>query len=179
MLMLYLAIIDNAGDSDKDIFVRLYREYRLKMLHVAYGIMHDKFLAEDAVHNAFLKVAQNMNRYDFTRDAGALLVTITANCARTILRKESREYAGLNNSSVQRISNYSDIERDYENKSRIERISRAIAELPDEFPTIFILKFKYRMSSKEIASYVGLSDDVVRKRIQRLRKIIRDVDEGE
>ena len=53
MLTFYLSMIDS--DSDKSKFEQLYIKYRNPMLNRAYDILGDRGLAEDAVHNAFLR----------------------------------------------------------------------------------------------------------------------------
>ncbi|MGI6658667.1 MAG: RNA polymerase sigma factor [Dethiobacteraceae bacterium] len=42
-----------------ELLEQLYTQYRYLMYHIAYGILQDHSLAEDAVHAAFLKLAKN------------------------------------------------------------------------------------------------------------------------
>lgn len=56
--MIYLMMID--GEEEKRKFVILYEKYRCLMLKVACNILQDNFLAEDAVHDAFMKIAGNI-----------------------------------------------------------------------------------------------------------------------
>ena len=60
MLGIYLAMLDNPEEESK--FEVLYKEYRSTMYNHAYGILKDKYLAEDAVHNAFLKLTKNLEK---------------------------------------------------------------------------------------------------------------------
>ena len=60
MLGLYLALIDSAEDKSK--FEKLYKEYRSTLITVAYSILKDTALAEDAVHETFLTLAKNFNK---------------------------------------------------------------------------------------------------------------------
>ena len=41
-------------------FVVIYEKYRYLMMKVAHDVLKDNFLAEDAVHEAFIKIAHNM-----------------------------------------------------------------------------------------------------------------------
>ena len=55
------------NDSEKTL-VQIEKAYRINqkaMLGVAYKILHDATLAEDAVHNAMLKILQYPNNIDF------------------------------------------------------------------------------------------------------------------
>ena len=58
MLSFYLTLVD--GEEDKNKLERLYELYRLKMWYTANRILSDGFLAEDAVHDAFIGVAKNI-----------------------------------------------------------------------------------------------------------------------
>lgn len=57
MIAMYLALIDDEKDKIK--FREIYEEYSKQMWYVANEILHDRFLAEDAVHDAFLGIAKN------------------------------------------------------------------------------------------------------------------------
>lgn len=60
MLSFYLSIIDT--DQDKEKFEKLYTQYRRLMQYVAHDILKDDYLAEDAVHTAFIKIIANLNK---------------------------------------------------------------------------------------------------------------------
>ena len=68
MLSVYLMMIDNSDDKVK--FEKVYKNYKNIMLNRAYEIVKERQLAEDAVHNAFLKIINNLPKikYNFTYD---------------------------------------------------------------------------------------------------------------
>ena len=57
--MIFLMMIDTPEEKRK--FVVLYEKYRHLMMKVAMDILKDPYVAEDAVHNAFLKTAKHMD----------------------------------------------------------------------------------------------------------------------
>ena len=59
-MIIYLQMIDTPEDRSK--FEQIYLEYRGLMFHVANEILHNEQDAEDAVHQAFLNVAENMKK---------------------------------------------------------------------------------------------------------------------
>ena len=59
-MMIYLQMIDTPEDRSK--FEQLYLEYRGLMFHVANKILRNEQDAEDMVHQAFLKVAENIEK---------------------------------------------------------------------------------------------------------------------
>ncbi|MGB9762891.1 MAG: RNA polymerase sigma factor [Minisyncoccia bacterium] len=60
MLPIYLAMLD--GEEDKNKFELLYVTYRKLMFYVANRILNDERLAEDAVHQTFLKILENFDK---------------------------------------------------------------------------------------------------------------------
>ena len=60
--MIYLMMIDSAADKRK--FVVIYETYRCFMMKIAFDVLKDDHMAEDAVHEAFVKVAENMDQIE-------------------------------------------------------------------------------------------------------------------
>lgn len=58
--MILLMMVDTPEEKRK--FVILYENYRYLMLKVAVDILHDYQLAEDAVQEAFVRVAKHMEK---------------------------------------------------------------------------------------------------------------------
>ena len=87
--MIYLMMIDSENDKRK--FVILYEKYKYLMLKVAFDVLKDNYLAEDAVHEAFIKVSKNMEKIGDvdTRETKRYLITITKNATIDIYRKRS------------------------------------------------------------------------------------------
>lgn len=59
-MMIYLQMIDSPEDRSK--FEQIYMEYRSMMFHMANRILTNEQDAEDAVHEAFLKIAENIEK---------------------------------------------------------------------------------------------------------------------
>ena len=76
--MIFLLMIDTPEEKRK--FVILYEKYRYLMQKVAMDVLHDSFLAEDAVHNAFVSVAYNLDKLDEFEDVPTKLYLVA--CAR-------------------------------------------------------------------------------------------------
>ncbi|EGT4060805.1 sigma-70 family RNA polymerase sigma factor, partial [Clostridioides difficile] len=57
-MLIYLSIIDSEEEKDK--FEKIYEKYKKLMFYIANQILQDEQLSEDAVHNAFLKIIDNL-----------------------------------------------------------------------------------------------------------------------
>ena len=60
MLQLFLTLIEETTEKEK--FEVLYYRYRDLMHYIAMAILHDEHLAEDAVQEAFFRVARNFHK---------------------------------------------------------------------------------------------------------------------
>lgn len=61
-MMIYLQTIETGEDKTK--FEQIYAEYRGLMFHVAYEVLHNEENAEDATHQAFVRIAENIRKID-------------------------------------------------------------------------------------------------------------------
>lgn len=89
--MIYLMMID--AEEDKQKFAILYETYRHLMMKVALNVLKDTFLAEDAVHEAFIKLRKHgkIGEIDATATKRYLL-TITKNATIDIYRKQNHQF---------------------------------------------------------------------------------------
>lgn len=59
-MIIYLQTIEDPGDRAK--FAELYERYRAYMLKIADEILKNPFDAEDALHNAFMKIFEHLDK---------------------------------------------------------------------------------------------------------------------
>ena len=89
-MMIYLQMIDTPEDRSK--FEFLYMEYRGLMFHVSNKILHNEQDAEDTVHQAFLKVADNIEQIADPKcpKTQGYIVTIAENKAIDLYRRRQK-----------------------------------------------------------------------------------------
>ena len=89
-MLIYLQMIETEEDKVK--FASIYDRYRDYMLTMAHRISDNEEDAEDAVHQAFLYVIENLGKIRDTtsRQTRAYLVIITEHMALNIIRKNKR-----------------------------------------------------------------------------------------
>ena len=93
-MLIYLQMIETFEDKNK--FEELYLEYRNLMYRVAYKFLKQEQDAEDAVHYAFIKIAENIKIIEpVSPRTRQYVVTIVENRARDVLRKRSKEIAAM------------------------------------------------------------------------------------
>lgn len=174
MLMLYISMIDSPEEKRK--FERIYLAHRQTMYYVAFRILKDAHEAEDAVHQAFLRI---IDRLDKINDADchktrAYLVVITENAAIDIYRKRKKSRTVSYDEMEIYISG--NMESDYGEK---DAIIRAINKLPVNYSVVLKLRYAHGHTDAEIAALLKISEENVRQRISRAKKKLNQLLEGE
>lgn len=156
----YLAIIDSPEDHSK--FEKLYNQYRGLMYRKAFEILHNVQDAEDAVHQAFVNIAENIETIDdaIAPRTKGLVVTIVRHIAIDMYRKKRRRES-------MELQDIWGITIEYDGKNTI---AACMATLPENYRDALILKYHYGFSSKETARLLGMSEANVIKTSQRAKK---------
>ncbi len=162
-MLIYLSLIDTPNEKSK--FEQVYYAYRHTMKYVAFNILKDDKLAEDALQEAFLRIAKNFTKInqEICPQTKAFVVIIIRNISLTMLAKETKQSHVdidvddyISNSRTDNLESYS-----------YSKIVACIRALPSIYSDVLALKLVYEYSTKEIALMLKLSDETVKKRIQR------------
>lgn len=154
MLSFYLSLIDT--DEGKSKFEILYLKHRKVMMLEARKYLDEK-LAEDAVHTAFVKIADNIKKVGDPADIKTrnFAVIITRNTALDMLKKLGRE--------TELSENMAEAEEIRLTDSPLEKLSKTYRD-------VLILHYQYGYSVPETAKLLGLSRDATYKRIERAKQ---------
>ena len=161
-MLIYLSMIDS--DTDKSKFEMLYNEYRNLMYYTANRILNNSYDAEDAVHQAFLKVIENLDKIEEPKcpKTRSFLVIITERKALDLYRtKMRRTVVSVDDENM-------DIPADSEIDSFAERsvFASAIAALPVKYRQLILLKYDNGFSEHKIGQILSMTDANVKKTIQ-------------
>ncbi len=167
--MIYLMMIDTEENKRK--FEILYNQYKHLMLKVAYDVLKDTHLAEDAVHEAFIKLAKNMSKVGevSARETKRYLITIIKNTSINIYNKRKSQLQHeiyvdeLGESETPLTYMDSDIDRGF---------FEILNNLPIKYRDVFILKYANRLDNDEIAKLLNITEGNVRQRIARGKEMI-------
>ncbi|MGL5439675.1 MAG: RNA polymerase sigma factor [Filifactoraceae bacterium] len=173
-MLFYLSLIETEEDKRK--FEKLYISYKQTMFYVAVKILKDEHIAEDAVHHAFLKIINNLDKIDIVDNykTKGFVVVITENTAIDIYRKRKREKS-ISFDEIEIFMEDSKIEVMAENM-----IKEAMNKLPINYMTVLKLKYTQGFSDSEISNMLDISEDNVRQRISRAkRKLSQILNESE
>ena len=170
MLICYLQMLDTPEEKIR--FEKIYLNYRSLMYHVADGILHSRQDAEDAVHNAFLRIIKHFKRLQNTpaQDLAPLVAVIARNEAISLQRKRKGE---VPLEDCDGLAETSEAVTDY------HALVDSFTRLPQTYRAVMEMKLLLGYSDGEIAARAGLSKTAVSTRVSRGRQLLRDIVEQE
>lgn len=174
MLYFYLAMLETPEDKQK--MTELYTTYREYLLRVALNILHSQDDAEDVLHQAFLRLAQ-----DFTK-IGQVDCHKTRNFLVIIVRglslnlyNDRRKVVEVSFDEVGQ-AEHPDMPEDQILKQYDADALRLQLEcLPVRYRDVLYLTYYEELSSREIAQLINLSESGVRKLQERARHSLQKI----
>ena len=172
MLLFYTLLIEE--DNDKIKFEKIYTLYRKKMWYTANSVLSDAYLAEDAVHNAFIGIAKNIGKIEDIESSKTLAYVVTAskNAALDILRKNK----GLTETDIDELYDVSDKESSsfYQSVETEDFIVKSLAAMPTVYRDVLYLLIVEQMSEKEIAEFLDRKPGTVHQQVRRGRTMLKE-----
>lgn len=158
-MLIYALTLVKPADRPK--LERLYLEYHSVMFCAANEILHNEHEAEDAVQQAFMKIAENLDKVpdELSNKTKAFVVTIAENTAIDRYRKLKRhgdcelceEACGIEANSA-------------------DELVSCILKLPARYRQFILLKYYHGYSTREIAKLLGMSSAAASKTAQRAKQ---------
>ena len=165
-MLIYLQMMDSEEDREK--FEQIYLHYRGLMAHAAYQLLHNWEDAEDAVHQAFEYIAQNMHKISdpyCTKTRSYLVIIVESKSLDLLRQRKRRPTQELNEATVSLPAPLSE--------SR--GVAAAIARLEGRQREVILLKYAYGYTNDECAEIFGLSYDGVHSLDQRAKVKLREL----
>lgn len=156
---------------------KCYKLYEQKMYQVAYRILNDEGMAEDAVQNAFLKLIKSNTYFKDPKsdDCKRYIITVIKNASITIYNRQKKE---------QEVICFSDQSEQFEKKEEHEideereQIRAAIHQLPEKYYLVLDCMVIKEMSVKDTAKELAITEAAVRKRFERAKFLLKTIVKG-
>ena len=163
-MIIYMQMLETPEEKSK--FEQLYLEYKGLMFHVAYEILHNEQDAEDAVHQAFVKIAENIKKIDdpICPKTHSYVVTIVENKAIDQYRKQQKHQ------TVELIDDIQGTNAHYEGDNDL---TKCILKLPARYREMILLRYHHGYSVREIAGMMGISLSAAIKLDQRAKQKLK------
>lgn len=161
--------------GDQGAHEQLYKLYSRAMYNVCYRMMGDADEACDVLQEAFISAFKSLDHYRGDAPFGAWLKRIVVNKA-------------INNLSKRKHESLPDDERfdvaeeeapiEYADDLTVERVKRAINQLPDGYRSVLSLYLLEGYDHQEIAEIMGISESTSKSQLNRAKSKLRELLEG-
>jgi RNA polymerase sigma-70 factor (ECF subfamily) len=165
-------LLRQVQEGDMVAFSKLVDGYRDRLMNVIGRMLSSREESEDIVQEAFLRVYQHRDSFDFKHCFSTWLYTIALNLARNELRKRKKyrfvDIFDMQNKEVETAV-------DAKIPSNLgPALEAAINSLPEKYKTAFILRDIDEMPYDEVARVLSVPLGTVKSRVNRARSILRE-----
>jgi len=167
-------LVETTRGGDPDAFEVLVRRKTSKVYSLCYRIIGNSEDAKDISQLVFIKLWENLEKYDPQYAFDTWLYRMVTNVAIDFMRnKQSRENAV--NSNLRLVKTSSDAEQGtIVQRKEVESVFNSVAQvLSPKQKTIFVMNQMDDLSSSEIAKVLGCRESTVRNHLFNARKLMQ------
>lgn len=161
-------LVAAVGEGYADCLDGIYVIAGGQMFAVALGIVRDRALAEDVVHDSFIKIAKFAKKYKKGTSALAWIMAIVRNTALDTVRKRRREV------SADELYSLSSLEYSPEKRDTAIALESAIAKLDKDEKKVIYCRYYLDMTVRETAALLKMSKSAVQRTEVRAESKIKE-----
>lgn len=160
-------------DSDK--IKAIYELYEQPMYRIAFAVLRNSELAEDAVSDAFVRIIDRLKKIKTPESdrTKAYIVKIIKSTSINIYRKNKRTLTretAIDDSVMQISDNSQNIEENVIARMENQNRRNLLNKLDETDRTIITLRYGNDLSWKEVAERTSITESTARKRFERAKK---------
>ena len=155
------ALVDKAVGGDIESFGELCRRYYPAMAAIAYAVLSDHQLAEDAAQESFARALVNLRRLRNKSRFAPWLAAICRNIAKDMLAAKAKHIS---------VEDLSYIAQKNNDDATNRMIRRAIEQLPATSKELIVLRYYNNLPHERIASILGTSPAAVNGKLARTKR---------
>ena len=162
--------------GDKATLARIYEKYKIDLLRIAAGLLNEKNIAEDIVHDVFVTFAQSSDKLKLGGNLKGFLVTCVVNRVRNSKRIGQRKQAISLDETEPIISDTGKPGHWIVRSEELDTLNNALAQLPYNQREVVILHVQGGIKFRAIAKSQGVSINTVQSRyrygLSKLRSLL-------
>jgi RNA polymerase sigma-70 factor (ECF subfamily) len=179
-----VALARLCSGRDRDAMRHLITSNNQRLFRAAWSILKDRFEAEEAVQAGYLNAFNALDNFEGRSSLSTWLTRIVVNEALGRLRAQRRRREQLESEGVavidtyrERLAQASEAPPPDANVAREQLrqlIEHAVANLPDGFRSVFVLREVEGLSIEETAEALGIPPATVKTRLHRARAKLQE-----
>ncbi|MEX2232798.1 MAG: RNA polymerase sigma factor [Cyclobacteriaceae bacterium] len=164
-------LIARCKAGDRNAHYQVYNLYSRSMYNVSYRITGRGEDAEDALQEAFISAFKNLGSYRADATFGAWLKRIVVNKSLNVLKK--RKHESMPEDEHWDVAEEEQL-NDYKEELTVDRVKKAIEELPDGYRSVLSLYLLEGYDHQEIAEIMGISKSTSKSQLNRAKGKLRE-----
>ncbi|MEN6478502.1 MAG: sigma-70 family RNA polymerase sigma factor [Anaerolineales bacterium] len=164
--------VEQARRGDEHAFAQLVAAYQLPVYNLAYRMLGTSAEAEDATHEAFIRVWSKLDTYDPSRKLSSWVLSVASHYCIDRLRRRRGGQVSMEEIAASRWLPADDPkpeDRTLTNE-RDARVRRLLQFLQPQYRLVIILRYWHDKSYGEIAEITGTTESAVKSRLHRARE---------
>ncbi len=162
--------------GQKQAFEILVKRYEKQIFSLAFRLGGDYDEARDLAQESFLRIYQELPRYDEKRKFFPWMYRVAHNtCLNTLNRRPKNrvffEDVGEPPAALQDSADSPEVS--YERQETAELVRQALQQMPDQFRIPLMLKYMEGLSYQEISQRMDLPVSTIETRLHRGRKLLQ------
>lgn len=161
--------------GDKESFRSLYKTYQPEIFAFLLRYLKAIEAAEDITQEVFIELWKNRRKINVNLSLSSFLFTIAKNKIIDHFRKQQRQT--LFNNYFQHYLEFTNTlnEENGGNDVTSRKVDSVINKLPEKRKIVFLLSKKFGLNRREIADFLGISENTVKNQLQEALKFLRQV----
>ena len=165
-------IITRILEGEKYLYERLMRKYNLRLYRICISMVNDEAAVEDIMQtaylNAYLSLAGFQNRSSFS----TWLIRIMINESTLYKKRRLRREMSLDEKQEERYLTETPL-NGLMNKELKQILERTIADLPEKYKIVFVMREMEDMSTSETMGALNITESNVKIRLNRAKEMLR------
>jgi len=172
------AWVFQAQQGSDEAFTQIVETYQKPIYNLCYRMLGEPTAAEDAAQETFLRVYQNLHRYDTSRAFGTWILSIAAHYCIDLLRKKKFKMFSMDAENDDGMTfelpdaSAPDPETESVKRELHARLHILLKDLDDTDRAAVIMRYWHDFSEKEIAQSLDLTVSAVKSRLHRSRRAL-------
>lgn len=160
--------------GDVTAFEHLYTVHKFKIAQNLLRLLKSEQLAEDFLHDLFIKIWENRAKIDPGRSFRSYMFRIAGNMAFDFFRAAAKDRRLQERLIANHSGSYMHVEESVIDKERKNLLGAAIQDLPPQCRLVFRLCKIEGRSYQEVSTLLGISPNTINNHLGKAKKKIRE-----
>lgn len=163
---------DELKAADPIDFRKIYNATMTVLFKVAFKVVNDHEVAEDLVHDSYIKASEKEMVFPTMNDATYWLIRVVKNASLNYVKRKGRERKAYQKALYEDHRVQTSGETDLLRAETVKKAQEALNQLPENLREVLILREYADLNYKEIGKTLGITEGNVKVRVFRAREAL-------